>query len=181
MAKATAATFPPVEPYTKLPNRILRGEDEALKDLKPAVRHLYTILISYSWKGRYFFVSQPRLASDCNASVRSIRRWTKLLEAAGLLRVHFHNGLVHRYELLGNYQVNPGQPNRLPQEPPRTTRQYEVRNPGQAVSHQLPFQELPKKETEHKVAATGPKDPWAKFRHDPVAQKAARLAITTQK
>ena len=104
-----------------------------------------------------------------------------MLEAAGLLRVHFHNGLVHRYELLGNYQVNPGQPNRLPQEPPRTTRQYEARNPGQSGSHQLRLNELPSRETENKVAATGPKDPWAKFRHDPVAQKAAQLAITKKK
>src|SRR5262245_26435890 len=29
-------------------------------------------------------------------------------------------GLVHRYELLGDYKVNPGQLNRVPQEPPRT-------------------------------------------------------------
>ena len=177
MAPNAAAAAAQVEPYTKLPNRILRGEDEALKDLKPAVRHLYTILISYSWKGRYFFVSQPRLAQDCNASVRSIRRWTKLLEAAGLLRVHFHNGLVHRYELLGNYQVNPGQPNRIPQEPPRTTRQYAARNPGHAVSHQLPLKELSTQETGKEGRDLGPKDPWAKFRQDPVIQKAAVLAI----
>ena len=181
MAPNAATAAAQVEPYTKLPNRILRGEDEALKDLKPAVRLLYTILISYSWKGRYFFVSQPRLASDCNASVRSIRRWTKILEAAGLLRVHFHNGLVHRYELLGDYQVNHGQPCRLPQEPPRTTRQYEARNPGHAVSHQLPRSELLIQETRKEETTAGPKDPWAKFRHDPVAQKAARLAITKQK
>ncbi len=181
MAPNAAAAAAQVEPYTKLPNRILRGEDEALKDLKPAVRHLYTILISYSWKGRYFFVSQPRLAKDCNASVRSIRRWTKILEAAGLLRVHFHNGLVHRYELLGNYQVNPGQPNRLPQEPPRTTRQYEARNRGQGVPHQIPFNELPTQETKKEGRDLGPKDPWAKFRQDPVAQKAALLAIIGKK
>ncbi len=178
--KATAAAVQ-VEPYTKLPNRILRGEDEALKSLKPAVRLLYNILISYSWKNPRFVVSQPRLAKDCNASVRSIRRWTKILEAAGLIRVHFHNGLVHRYELLGEYKVNPGQPNRIPQEPPRTTRQYVARNPGQTVSHQLRLNELPGRETENKMEATGPRDPWAKFRHDPVAQKAARRAITKQK
>ncbi len=169
--KAAAAQ---VEPYTKLPNRILRGEDEALKSLKPAVRLLYNILISYSWKEARFFVSQPRLARDCNASVRSIRRWTKMLEAAGLLRVHFHNGLVHRYELLGNYKVNPGQPNRIPQEPPRTDRQYEPRNRGQTVSHQLRLTELPSRET-MKEGATP--DPWARFRSDPLVVKATQVGI----
>ncbi len=167
-----------VEPYTKLPNRILRGEDEALKSLKPAVRLLYNILISYSWKEPRFFVSQPRLARDCNASVRSIRRWTKILEAAGLLRVHFHNGLIHRYELLGNYKVNPGQPNRLPQEPPRTDRQYEARNPGQTVSHQLRLNELPRKETEKEGATP---DPWARFRADPLVVKASEAGILRKK
>ena len=173
---ATAATQ--VEPYTKLPNRILRGEDEALKDLKPAVRLLYNVLISYSWKEPRFFVSQPRLASDCNASVRSIRRWTKILEAAGLLRVHFHNGLVHRYELLGNYKVNPGQPSRIPQEPPRTTRQYEARNPGQTVSHQLRLTELPTRETGKEG---GTPDPWARFRADPLVAKASNAGIRRKK
>ena len=174
-ANAAAAQ---VEPYTKLPNRILRGEDDALKSLKPAVRQFYNVLISYSWKGQYFFVSQPRLARDCNASVRSIRRWTKLLEAAGLLRVHFHNGLVHRYELLGDYKVNPGQPNRIPQEPPRTTRQYEPRNHGQTVSHQLPFKELPRKETVKEGATP---DPWARFRADPLVVKASQTGISRKR
>ncbi len=178
MAPNAATATAQVEPYTKLPNRILRGEDEALKDLKPAVRLLYNILISYSWKEPRFFVSQPRLARDCNASVRSIRRWTKMLEAAGLLRVHFHNGLIHRYELLGNYKVTPGQPSRLPQEPPRTTRQYEARNPGQAVSHQLPFNELPGKEM-RKEGATP--DPWARFRSDPLVVKASAAGIYRKK
>ena len=173
MSKAATAAAQ-VEPYTKLPNRILRGEDEALKSLKPAVRQFYNVLISYSWKGQYFFVSQARLARDCNASVRSIRRWTKLLEAAGLLRVHFHNGLVHRYELLGNYKVNPGQPSRLPQEPPRTDRQYEARNPGQSGSHQLPFKELPSRETVKEGATP---DPWARFRADPLVAKASNAGI----
>ncbi len=175
-AKAAAAAQ--VEPYTKLPNRILRGEDEALKSLKPAVRQFYNVLISYSWKGQYFFVSQARLARDCNASIRSIRRWTKILEAAGLLRVHFHNGLVHRYELLGNYKVNPGQPSRIPQEPPRTDRQYTPRNPGQTVSHQLPFKELPSKETVKEEATP---DPWARFRSDPLVLKAAEAGIQRKK
>ena len=175
-AKATAAAQ--VEPYTKLPNRILRGEDEALKSLKPAVRQFYNVLISYSWKGQYFFVSQPRLANDCNASVRSIRRWTKLLEAAGLLRVHFHNGLVHRYELLGDYKVNPGQPNRLPQEPPRTTRQYEARNPGQSGPHQLRLNELPSRETVKEGATP---DPWARFRSDPLVAKASQAGISRKR
>jgi hypothetical protein len=173
-----AAAAAQVEPYTKLPNRILRGEDEALKSLKPAVRLLYNILISYSWKEPRFFVSQPRLARDCNASIRSIRRWTKILEAAGLLRVHFHNGLIHRYELLGNYKVNPGQPNRLPQEPPRTTRQYEPRNPGQTVSHQLPLNELLSKETKKEG---GTPDPWARFRSDPLVVKAAQAGTQRKK
>ncbi len=176
MSKAAAVAQ--VEPYTKLPNRILRGEDEALKSLKPAVRLLYNILISYSWKEPRFFVSQPRLARDCNASVRSIRRWTKMLEAAGLLRVHFHNGLVHRYELLGNYKVNPGQPSRMPQEPPRTIRQYEARNPGQSGSHQLPLNELPSRKT---VKEDATPDPWARFRSDPLVLKAAQAGIHRQK
>ena len=177
MSKAATAAAQ-VEPYTKLPNRILRGEDEALKDLKPAVRQFYNVLISYSWKGQYFFVSQARLAQDCNASIRSIRRWTKILEAAGLLRVHFHNGLVHRYELLGDYKVNPGQPNRLPQEPPRTTRQYEARNPGQSGSHQLPFKELPGRETVKEEATP---DPWARFRADPLVAKASQAGISRKR
>ena len=178
MAPKAATAAAQVEPYTKLPNRILRGEDEALKSLKPAVRLLYNVLISYSWKEPLFFVSQPRLARDCNASVRSIRRWTKILEAAGLLRVHFHNGLVHRYELLGNYKVNHGQPNRIPQEPPRTDRPYEARNRGQAAPQQLPFNELPTQET-MKEGATP--DPWARFRADPLVIRAFNAGIRRQK
>src|SRR3712207_8638675 len=51
---------------------------------------------------------------------------------------------------------------------------------GQAVSHQLPRQKLPIQETEKKETAAGPNDPWARFRTDPVAQKAAQLAIRSE-
>ncbi len=178
--KAKAAT-PQVEPYTKLPNRILRAEDPARPPLKAGPHRLWLILISYSWRRARFYVSQPRLARDCNASIRSIRRWTQTLEELGYIKVIVRNGCVHHYELVGDVTVHPGQPVRTADPSPRTTGQYEIRNRGQAVSHQLPFKELPKKETENKEEATGPNDPWARFRHDPVAQKAAQLAITKKK
>ncbi len=186
-AKAKAAAVPTVpatvqvEPYTKVPNRILRGEDPARPPLKSGPHRLWLILISYSWKRPRFHVSQARLAKDCHASIRSIRRWTKILEALGYLRVFERNGCVHHYELVGDFKVNPGQPVRTAEPSPRTVGQYTERNRGQAVSHQLHRPELLIQETRKEETAPGPKDPWARFRQDPVAQKAARLAITKQK
>ena len=180
VAKATTAS-PQVEPYTKLPNRVLRGEDPARPPLKAGPHRLWLILISYSWRRPRFYVSQARLARDCNASIRSIRRWTKILEERGYLKVFERNGGVHHYELIGDVTVHPGQPVRTADPSPRTTGQYTERNRGQSGSHQLPFQELPKKETENKEEVAGPQDPWARFRSDPVAQKAAQLAIRRKK
>ena len=180
VAKATTAS-PQVEPYTKLPNRVLRGEDPARPPLKAGPHRLWLILISYSWRRPRFYVSQPRLARDCNASVRSIRRWTKTLEELGYLRVIERNGCVHHYELVGDVTVHPGQPVRTAKPSPRTTGQYEVRNRGQAISHQLPRTESLIQETGKEENTAGPKDPWACFRHDPVAQKAAQLAIRRKK
>ena len=179
-AKATAAAVQ-VEPYTKLPNRILRAEDPSRPPLKAGPHRLWLILISFSWRRPRFYVSQPRLARDCNASIRSIRRWTKTLEELGYIKVIERNGCVHHYELIGDVTVNPGQPVRTADPSPRTTGQYQVRNHGQSSSDQLPRQELPKKEVEDKEEVAGPKDPWARFRHDPVAQKAAQLAIRRKK
>ena len=179
-AKATAATVQ-VEPYTKVPNRVLRGEDPARPPLKSGPHRLLLDLISHSWKRPRFHVSQARLARDCHASIRSIRRWTKILEALGYLRVFERNGCVHHYELIGDFKVNPGQPVRTAEPSPRTVGQYHERNRGQTVSDQLPRQELLIQETEKEENTTGPKDPWARFRQDPVAQKAARRAITKQK
>ncbi len=184
-AKAAAIPAVPasrqVEPYTKLPNRVLRGEDPNRPPLKAGPHRLWLILISYNWRRPRFYVSQERLARDCNASIRSIRRWTQTLEELGYIKVIVRNGCVHHYELIGDVTVHPGQPVRTAEPSPRTTGQYEIRNRGQSGSHQLPFKELPKKETENKEVTTGPKDPWAKFRHDPVAQKAAQRAITKKK
>jgi hypothetical protein len=178
--KATAAAVQ-VEPYTKVPNRILRGEDPARPPLKSGPHRLWLILISYNWKRPRFHVSQARLARDCNASIRSIRRWTQILEELGYIKVIVRNGCVHHYELIGDVTVHPGQPVRTADPSPRTTGQYELRNRGQSGSHQLLFKELPTKEMENKEEVTGPNDPWARFRQDPVAQKAAQLAITKKK
>ncbi len=178
--KATAAAAQ-VEPYTKLPNRVLRGEDPNRPPLKAGPHRLWLILISYNWKRPRFHVSQARLARDCNASIRSIRRWTQTLEELGYIKVIVRNGCVHHYELLGDVTVHPGQPVRTADPSPRTTGQYHERNRGQAVSHQLPRQELLIQETRKEESTTGPKDPWARFRTDPVAHKAAQRAITKQK
>ena len=184
---AKAATVPAapttaqVEPYTKVPNRILRGEDPNRPPLKAGPHRLWLILISYNWRRPRFYVSQARLARDCNASIRSIRRWTQTLEELGYIKIIVRNGCVHHYELVGDVTVHPGQPVRTADPSPRTTGQYQVRNRGQAVSHQLPHQELPKKEVENKGEVAGLQDPWARFRSDPVAQKAAQLAISRQK
>ena len=184
---AKAATVPTVptsrqvEPYTKLPNRVLRGEDLNRPPLKSGPHRLWLILISYSWRRPRFYVSQPRLAKDCNASIRSIRRWTKILEELGYLKVFERNGCVHHYELVGDVTVHPGQPVRTAEPSPRTTGQSKIRNRGHAVSHQIPRQELLIQKTGKEESASGPKDPWARFRSDPVAQKAAQLAISKQK
>ncbi len=187
MVAKVAATAPAVpanrqvEPYTKVPNRILRAEDPSRPPLKAGPHRLWLILISYNWRRPRFYVSQARLARDCNASIRSIRRWTKILEELGYIRVIVRNGCVHHYELIGDVTVHPGQPVRTAEPSPRTTGQYKVRDRGQAVSHQLPFQELPKGETENKEEATGLKDPWARFRSDPLVLKAAQAGIQRKK
>ena len=176
---ATAATT--VEPYTKLPNRVLRGEDPTRPPLKSGPHRLWLILISYSWRRPRFYVSQPRLARDCNASIRSIRRWTQTLEELGYIKVIERNGCVHHYELIGDVTVHPGQPVRTAEPSPRTTGPYKVRDRGQSGSDQLPRQELLSQETGKKETTAGPNDPWARFRTDPVAQKAAQLAIRRKK
>ncbi len=178
MAASASAT---VEPYTKLPNRVLRGEDPNRPPLKSGPHRLWLILISYSWRRPRFYVSQPRLARDCNASIRSIRRWTQTLEELGYIKVIVRNGCVHHYELVGDVTVHPGQPVRTAEPSPRTTGPYHVRNRSQSGSDQLPRTELLMQKTEKKETAAGPSDPWARFRHDPVAQKAAQLAITKKK
>jgi hypothetical protein len=170
-----------VEPYTKVPNRILRGEDPDRPPLKAGPHRLWLILISYSWRRPRFYVSQARLARDCNASLRSIRRWTKILEELGYLKVFERDGCVHHYELVGDVLVHPGQPVRTAEPSPRTTGQYELRNRGQSGSDQSPRNELLIREMVKKEIAASPKDPWARFRQDPVAQKAAQLAIRRQK
>ena len=184
---AKAATVPAaptgkqVEPYTTLPNRILRAEDPSRPPLKSGPHRLWLIFISYSWRRPRFYVSQARLARDCQASIRSIRRWTQILEELGYIKVIVRNGCVHHYELVGDVTVHPGQPVRTAEPSPRTAGQYTERNRGQAVSHQLPRPELLIQEMEKEESTTGPKDPWARFRTDPIAQKAARRAITKQK
>jgi hypothetical protein len=181
MAAKAKPAHAQVEPYTKVPNRILRGEDPTQPPLKAGPHRLWLILISYSWKRPRFYVSQPRLARDCQASIRSIRRWTQILEELGYIKVIERNGCVHHYELIGDVTVHPGQPVRTAEPSPRTTGQYQVRDHGQTVSHQLPRQELPKKGAENKEEVASPQDPWARFRSDPVAQKAAQLAIRRKK
>ena len=176
-ATATAAT-PQVEPYTKVPNRILRAEDPNRPPLKSGPHRLWLILISYNWRRPRFYVSQARLARDCNASIRSIRRWTMILEELGYIRVIVRNGCVHHYELLGDVTVHPGQPIRTADPSPRTTGQYTERNRGQNGSHQLPFKELPGKET---VKEEGTPDPWARFRTDPLVAKASRTGISRKR
>ena len=186
-AKAKATIVPAVpagkqiEPYTKIANRILRAEDPSRPPLKAGPHRLWLILISYNWRRPRFYVPQARLARDCNASIRSIRRWTKILEELGYIKVIERNGCVHHYELIGDVTVHPGQPVRTADPSPRTVGPYTERNRGQAVSHQLPRQELLIQEMGKEESTSGPKDPWARFRQDPVAQKAARLAITKQK
>ena len=177
---ATAAAVQ-IEPYTKVPNRILRGEDPSRPPLKAGPHWLWLILISYNWRRPRFYVSQPRLARDCNASIRSIRRWTKILEELGYLKVFERNGGVHHYELIGDVTVHPGQPVRTAEPSPRTTGQYRVRDRGQTVSRQLPRQELVIQETEKKETAAGPNDPWERFRQDPLVLQASQAGIRRKK
>ena len=162
-----------VEPYTRLPNRVLKDSS-----LKPGPRSFWHILISYAWKSPRITISQARLAADCNVHIRTIRRWTKILEEAGYIRVFERQGCIHQYELVGDYKVNPGQPARIPQEPPRTVDQYTISHRGSVVPDQLPLQEkLHPDDTERKVTLAsrqGICDPWAKFRADPVVLAAAR-------
>ena len=113
-------------------------------------------------------------ATPLSSAARAVlRECIALLSVEGLF--------VHHYELIGDVTVHPGQPVRTADPSPRTVGQYQERNRGQADSHQLPRQELLIQETGKEESTTGPKDPWARFRHDPVAQKAARLAISKKK
>ena len=158
-----------VEPYTRLPNRVLK--DSALK---PGPRSLWHILISYAWKSPRITISQSRLAADCNVHVRTIRRWTKVLEEAGYIRVFERQGCVHQYELVADYKVNPGQPARIPQEPPRTTDQYMERHRGSVAPDQLPLQKISTPD-QVKKEVLSPQDPWARLRADPVVRTAAAI------
>ena len=170
MAASAAAS---IEPYTRLPNRVLR--DTALK---PGPRSLWHILISYAWKSPRITISQARLASDVGVHVRTIRRWTQVLEEAGYIKVFERQGCVHQYELIADYKVNPGQPARIPQEPPRTSDQYQARDRGSVAPDQLPLSEIP---SPNEAKKQGPSDPWARFRTDPVAIAAAQHALSRRK
>ena len=179
----SATATPRVEPYTKLANRLLKNQEAALRALPPLVRLFYCILVSYAlWKGPLFFVSQPKLADEVGVSVRSIRRYTKQLEAAGLRRVHMARGLPLKYELLGDLwktkELHQGQPVRIPHAAPRTARPYAPRHRGQAVPDQLRLTEPTPPETRQNNAEPAVRqalaDPWARFRSDPLVLTASQ-------
>jgi DNA-binding transcriptional ArsR family regulator len=170
MAATASAT---VEPYTRLPNRVLK--DNALK---PGPRSLWHILISYAWKSPRITISQARLASDVGVHVRTVRRWTKRLEEAGYVRVFERQGCVHQYELVGDYKVNPGQPARIPQDPPRTADQYQARDRGSIAPDQSHISEIP---SPNEAEGKGVRDPWARFRTDPAVRAASKVGIMRQR
>ena len=82
-AQAAAA----VTPYLRVTNERIRDPN-----LKPGPHRLYLVLCSYAWKAPKIVISQTKLAADCNVTVRTIRRWTQTLEAAGYLRVYEKQG-----------------------------------------------------------------------------------------
>ncbi len=156
MASTTAA----VTPYLRVTNERIRDPN-----LKPGPRQLYLVLCSYAWKSPRIGLSQSRLATDCSVTIRTIRRWTKVLEEAGYIKVYEKTGCVHHYELLVDWKpANPGQMIRLGAEEPRTSDQRQARHRGSFVPDQLHLPERhPSGVTQKKEM--GPADPWAKFRN----------------
>ena len=69
--------------------------------LKPGPKLLYTTLVSSAMQEPQPTLSQAELAALCHASARSIRRWTRVLQHVGWVRVHETLGCTHRYELVG--------------------------------------------------------------------------------
>jgi hypothetical protein len=138
-----AASAASVTPYLRVTNERIRDPN-----LKPGPHRLYLVLCSYAWKAPKIVISQTKLAADCNVTVRTIRRWTQTLEAAGYLRVYEKQGCSHYYELLVDWKPrDPGQMIRLGAEVPRTEDQRPARPPGQIARDQLPFPERTPTET----------------------------------
>src|SRR5919199_1478001 len=138
-AQAAAA----VTPYLRVTNERIRDPN-----FKPGPHRLYLVLCSYAWKSPKIVISQTKLATDCNVTVRTIRRWTQTLEAAGYLRVYEKPGCSHYYELLVDWKPgDPGQMIRLGAEVPRTEDQRPARERGQFARDQLRLPKRPPYET----------------------------------
>ena len=161
MASAAAA----VTPYLRVTNERIRDPN-----LKPGPRQLYLVLCSYAWKSPRIGLSQSRLAADCSVTIRTIRRWTKVLEEAGYIKVYEKTGCVHHYELLVDWkpaeQRDPGQMIRLGAEEPGTADQRQERNRGSVVPDQSPLSERHPSGTIQKKDFGLP-DPWAWVRNSP--------------
>ena len=69
--------------------------------LKLGPKLLYTTLVSSAVQEPQPTLSQAELAALCHASVRTIRRWTRVLQHIGWVRVHETLGFKHHYELVG--------------------------------------------------------------------------------
>ncbi len=158
-AQAAAA----VTPYLRVTNERIRDPN-----LKPGPHRLYLVLCSYAWKAPKIVISQTKLAADCNVTVRTIRRWTQTLEAAGYLRVYEKQGCSHYYELLVDWKPgDPGQMIRLGAEVPRTEDQRPVRDRGQFARDQLRLPKRSPHETilnERKQAPTDSSELWRRAR-----------------
>lgn len=71
-----------VSGFTQVPNAILKS-----KQITPAAKLTYAMLLSYAWQNDYCFPGQTRLASDIGVTDRSVRTYLKELEEKGLLTI----------------------------------------------------------------------------------------------
>lgn len=185
-ATSSASSFPrpaPSEGYTKVLNAIIRAK------LKAGPKSLYVILASYNFgdQAEAVTISQARLAQECAATIRTIRRWTRILEDAGWLRVFETQGCRHRYELLVPH--HPGQIVREVASSPRTespesSAEPRIDTPGNPGHEQRPGKDSSNNSPStinQKDTKPGIKDPWAHLRGDPTVQKAFRAGVSRRR
>jgi hypothetical protein len=148
--------------------------------IKSGPKSLYLVLASYNFgsNSEQIIVSQSRLAEDCHTTIRTIRRWTNVLEEQGWIAVFETQGCRHQYELLIPH--HPGQFLKEVKEQPRTKSSKIEPDPGQNQSSGNNVQKEPPSTSEkEQKSQTGIQDPWSRFRSDPVV-KAASLSSRTR-
>jgi hypothetical protein len=115
--------------FTQIPNAVLR-----LSDISPGAKLTYVMLLSYAWYNDSCYPGQDRLAADMGSGVRSVIRYLKELETAGLLTIkrrglgHTNFYTLHRITRSANLADQEVPKTDIPEVPNLPTKNMHVKN-----------------------------------------------------